>query len=1056
VLLGPLLALSLSFAGAGGEAPFRRGDSNADARPDLSDAVHALNFLYVGGDEPTCKDAADSNDDGELDLSDAVYLLNYLFLGGAALPAPAAACGGDPTPDAVGCAAYAPCAVSEGPSEFVTPLDGSPVFAGGPGREGDQAGPGPAPPAEGGAPERLVEESDIYKLDGTNLFVLNRYRGLQVLDLSDLDRPHLIGRAPIFGYPRDMYVRGERAYVIVSDYYTFWREEVAGSPLVASWGSQLRILDIADPRDPQVIGAIDLEGEVSDSRIVGDVMYLVAHRYPWYWGYATTDTEDRTEVVAVSIADPADIRVVDREHFPRNGWEHHVNVSSSAIYLAASEYDYLRESGGYRTRIRHIDISDPAGDIIVRGDAVVPGRVQDRWSLDEFEGVLRVASGQSWGNGDVYLTTLDVSDPDHIAPLGSYTLRVNESLTAARFDGPRGYLVSYRNIDPLFTFDLSDPARPRLLGELEMTGWLDFIVPLGDRLVALGHEDLAQPDGGRTISLAVSLIDVSRQDAPALLSRATLDSIWGWVPAGRDDFAKVFRVLSELGLIVFPFQAWSREDYRYVGGVQLVDLDLDLDRLVLRGLIGDAGWVERGIPFDDTTILSLASEVFQVVDIADRDRPRVRGRLELARNVQDFAPLSDEFAVQLSGDWYRGDTQLTVTPLDDPDTPEPVAQLHLPSPYGRMFRNGSFVYVASVHDVTDEAGAVIGNVTRVQVVDLSDPAAPRPRGSVDLPEAVWPDYGYWYWGWGDEAVQVNGSTLAFHRFPYWGRGCFDCPFVEGDAAAGPAGGGYDYDPAHRIYLVDLSDPDLPAVASTVELEGADWAWGLEAAGTTLYLSFYQSFVEEDRWLARYYLERIEVADPAAPVVLPRVNIPGMFVEALPGTPYIFTLENFWDPEANRARTLLYSLALDGDRAILQSTAEIEGYAYGVEVEDGAAFTVSYWYESTPLEGGVVGWESHLDLVAIDLSDPGAIRVAGRAEVPYSWGYLQAVEGGRAFIGSGIGILSYRVDDITAPEFEEFFRTQGWSQEIVVRGDRAYVPSGYYGVQVLELGRASGP
>jgi hypothetical protein len=87
-----------------------------------------------------------------------------------------------------------------------------------------------------------------------------------------------------------------------------------------------------------------------------------------------------------------------------------------------------------------------------------------------------------------------------------------------------------------------------------MSGWLDFIVPVGgDRLVALGHEDLTGGVGPRDFPLAVFLIDAS-PPTPTLLSRVTLDGAWGWVPGDRDDFAKVFRVLPEIGLIVFPFQ----------------------------------------------------------------------------------------------------------------------------------------------------------------------------------------------------------------------------------------------------------------------------------------------------------------------------------------------------------------------------------------------------------------------------------------------------------------------------------------------------------------------
>ena len=102
----------------------------------------------------------------------------------------------------------------------------------------------------------------------------------------------------------------------------------------------------------------------------------------------------------------------------------------------------------------------------MRGQAPIPGMVRDRWSMDEHEGVLRVASGTAWGNGDVFLTTIDVTNPDSLLQLGQATLHVNENLTAARFDGTRGYLVTYRNIDPLFIFDLSDPRNPRQKGEL--------------------------------------------------------------------------------------------------------------------------------------------------------------------------------------------------------------------------------------------------------------------------------------------------------------------------------------------------------------------------------------------------------------------------------------------------------------------------------------------------------------------------------------------------------------------------------------------------------------
>jgi hypothetical protein len=89
---------------------FRRGDSNSDGRVDISDAIRIFMYLFLGGAEPTCFDAADTNDDGRADLSDGVRILLDFFLPGTAISAPGPfECGPDPTGDSLGCGAQAPC-----------------------------------------------------------------------------------------------------------------------------------------------------------------------------------------------------------------------------------------------------------------------------------------------------------------------------------------------------------------------------------------------------------------------------------------------------------------------------------------------------------------------------------------------------------------------------------------------------------------------------------------------------------------------------------------------------------------------------------------------------------------------------------------------------------------------------------------------------------------------------------------------------------------------------------------------------------------------------------
>jgi hypothetical protein len=97
-----------SFTVAGG-TPFRRGDTNGDGTPQITDAIFLLNFLFLGGSAPPCRKSADTDDTGRVELTDAVYLLNFLFLGGKPPPAPFAACGPDPTADGVRCFEFDGC-----------------------------------------------------------------------------------------------------------------------------------------------------------------------------------------------------------------------------------------------------------------------------------------------------------------------------------------------------------------------------------------------------------------------------------------------------------------------------------------------------------------------------------------------------------------------------------------------------------------------------------------------------------------------------------------------------------------------------------------------------------------------------------------------------------------------------------------------------------------------------------------------------------------------------------------------------------------------------------
>ncbi len=107
VILGSEDAVIVLF-GKKTDAPFIRGDANMDGKVDISDAIATLGYLFLGGLERICLDAADANDDGEVNISDPIYLLEHLFLGGKPPPPPYPEAGLDPTADELDCRAAGP------------------------------------------------------------------------------------------------------------------------------------------------------------------------------------------------------------------------------------------------------------------------------------------------------------------------------------------------------------------------------------------------------------------------------------------------------------------------------------------------------------------------------------------------------------------------------------------------------------------------------------------------------------------------------------------------------------------------------------------------------------------------------------------------------------------------------------------------------------------------------------------------------------------------------------------------------------------------------------
>jgi len=519
----------------------------------------------------------------------------------------------------------------------------------------------PAPQAEAAGSQALVrdiEEADIVKIAGDRLYALNRFKGLLIIDVSNPDAPALLGELDLRGRGVEMYVAANRVYAVLSA--DFFHAMAGGAPGMGMMpgvavapgpapprpdfeGSQLAIVDVSNAAVPGLMGKINLVGFASDSRRVGDIIYVVGGNFVPFHSRQTDRADAPVQdgfVASINVADPSHIVPVERETFSGRGLE--IHVSQDAIYAAGQEYD--SNTGGSITRVQVIDISDPAGTITLRDTFDVPGFIRNRFYMDDYQGVFRIATeSDGFGFREVRLFTYSLANLDDVTPLGQVSIIQGESLEAVRFDGPRGYAVTFLRVDPLFVLDLSNPAAPVVAGELKVPGFSTHIEPRGSRLIAVGVDDT---DGRRP---AVAYYNVEDPANPTQLGRVVLGPPGSFTESEAIWDEKAFKVIDALGLIVIPFKhvdfpdrppgpipvpfggggvAFSSSEAarpRCTNGVQLVDFSDTA--LTQRGAFEHEGRVER-VGVVGERIFALSQVGLQTVDISDRSNPVQRGKLE--------------------------------------------------------------------------------------------------------------------------------------------------------------------------------------------------------------------------------------------------------------------------------------------------------------------------------------------------------------------------------------------------------------------------------------------
>lgn len=211
----------------------------------------------------------------------------------------------------------------------------------------------------------------------------------------------------------------------------------------------------------------------------------------------------------------------------------------------------------YRTSIHAFDISG-SGPATYRGSGEVRGHLLNDFSMSADDGNLRVATtdGAPWGGtraGSESFVTVMTERDGGLAQIGQVGgMGRGEQIRAVRFIGKTGYVVTFRQTDPLYTVDLSDPRNPKVAGELQLLGYSAYLHPVGGgRLLGIGQD---ATDRGRTLGTQVALFDVSNPAAPRLVQKTT-------VPGGHSEAEQDYHAFlwwDPTHLAVIPVQSYDQ------------------------------------------------------------------------------------------------------------------------------------------------------------------------------------------------------------------------------------------------------------------------------------------------------------------------------------------------------------------------------------------------------------------------------------------------------------------------------------------------------------------
>lgn len=347
--------------------------------------------------------------------------------------------------------------------------------------------------------EENVEEGDTVKTDGRYIYAVKEENEIGIVDteggLKQIAEITPEGNLSV----SEIYVQGSYLIVLGTEredvYYEAgdgWFETIDDYTGTQRETTRSIVYDISDKENPKELGENRQSGSYDNSRINNGYLYVFSQYYIYNpeegekeqyipcvnEAFLSSDkicipntesARNYTVITAIDIQNPNEVTdsvgILSNQGF--------CYASAENIYL----YETVWEKDGRSTEIRKFSYGE--GKVTGVAETQVNGYLNDSFSIDEYKGGLRLVTTLDETNSNsVYVLDENLEETGKIENLAK-----DERIYSARFMGDIGYFVTYRETDPLFSVDLSDPANPKIIGELKIPGFSKYLHPYGEGLL---------------------------------------------------------------------------------------------------------------------------------------------------------------------------------------------------------------------------------------------------------------------------------------------------------------------------------------------------------------------------------------------------------------------------------------------------------------------------------------------------------------------------------------------------------------------------------------------